>query len=53
MAVNHRKQLEKGNVRARIGGIFDVDTKRLDVAKECGKIFMIKGAILLRLLSYL
>lgn len=38
MADNHRKQLEKGNVRAKLKGVFDIDKSRLDAAKEQGYI---------------
>lgn len=38
MAGNHRKQLEKGNVRARLKGVFDIDSSRLDAAKEQGYV---------------
>lgn len=38
MADTHRKQLEKGNVRARIKGVFDIDESRMDAAKDEGYI---------------
>ena len=38
MAGNHRAQLEKGEVRARFKGAFDIDKARLDVAKEQGYV---------------
>lgn len=36
MAGNHRKQIEKGNVRAKIHGIFDISKERMDEAKKQG-----------------
>ena len=38
MAGNHNRQLEQGNVRVRLKGVFDIDEKRLEVAKEQGHI---------------
>ncbi len=38
MAGNHRLQLEKGNVRARLKGVYDIDTARMDAAVEQGYI---------------
>lgn len=38
MAGNHRNQLEKANVRAKLKGVFDIDNARLKVAKEQGYI---------------
>lgn len=38
MAGNHRKQLEQGNVRVRLKGVFDINPERLEVAKEQGYI---------------
>lgn len=38
MAGNHRAQLEKGEVRAKLKGVFDIDKARLDVAKEQGYV---------------
>jgi len=38
MAGNHRNQLEKGNVRAKLKGVFDIDSTRLDVARKQGYI---------------
>ena len=38
MAGNHRNQLEKGNVRAKLKGVFDTDSTRLDVARKQGYI---------------
>lgn len=38
MAGNHNRQLEQGNVRVKIKGVFDIDEKRLEVAKEQGHI---------------
>ncbi len=38
MAGNHRKQLEKGNVRAKLKGVFDIDKARMDAAEEQGYI---------------
>ena len=36
MAGNHRKQLEKKNVRVRLKGIFDIDQSRREAAIEQG-----------------
>lgn len=38
MAGNHNRQLEHKNVRVKIKGVYDIDPKRLDVAKEQGHI---------------
>ena len=38
MAGNHRKQLEQGNVRVQLKGVFDINPERLEVAKEQGYI---------------
>ncbi len=38
MAGNHNRQLEQGNVRVKLKGVFDIDEKRLEVAKEQGHI---------------
>ncbi len=38
MASNHRKQLEKGNVRARLKGVFDISEERMIAAKKEGYI---------------
>ncbi len=38
MAGNHNKQLSQGNVRVKIKGVFDIDPKRLDIAKEHGYV---------------
>ena len=38
MAGNHRKQLEKKNVRVRLKGVFDIDESRRDAAIEQGYI---------------
>lgn len=38
MAGNHRKQLEQGNVRVRLKGVFDINPERLEVAKEQGYV---------------
>ena len=38
MAGNHNRQLEQGNVRVKIKGVFDIDEKRLEVAREQGHI---------------
>jgi len=36
MAGNHRLQLEKGNVRVQLKGVYDIDEARLTLAKEQG-----------------
>lgn len=36
MAGNHRKQLEKKNVRVQLKGVFDINPERLEVAEEQG-----------------
>ena len=38
MAGNHNRQLEHKNVRVKIKGVYDIDPKRLEVAKEQGHI---------------
>ncbi len=38
MASNHRKQLEKGNVRAKLKGVFDINEERMKAAVEDGYI---------------
>lgn len=38
MARNHQKQLEKGNVRVKLKGVFDIDKSQMDYAKEQGYI---------------
>ena len=38
MASNHQKQLSKGNVRARLKGVFDTDPDRMQLASEQGYI---------------
>ena len=38
MAGNHRNQLEKGNVRVKIKGIYDIDKARCELAKSQGYI---------------
>ncbi|MDD6735002.1 MAG: Gfo/Idh/MocA family oxidoreductase [Clostridiales bacterium] len=36
MAGNHYKQLSKGNTKVKIKGVWDIDPKRLDAAREKG-----------------
>ncbi len=38
MAGNHYKQLTKGNTKVSIKGVFDIDPKRLDAAREKGLV---------------
>lgn len=38
MAGNHNRQLEHGNVRVKIKGVYDIDSARLDVARKQGHI---------------
>ena len=38
MAGNHRKQLEHGNVRVQLKGVYDIDSSRLEAAKEQGYV---------------
>lgn len=36
MAGNHNRQLEKGNVRVKIKGVYDINPERLEAAKQQG-----------------
>lgn len=38
MAGNHKKQLDHGNVRVKLKGVYDIDNTRMEVAKEQGFI---------------
>lgn len=38
MAGNHNRQLSQGNVRVKIKGVYDIDERRLEIAKEQGHI---------------
>ena len=38
MASNHRKQLEKGNVRVRLKGVYDIDESRREAAVNDGYV---------------
>lgn len=38
MAGNHNRQLSQGNVRVRIKGVYDINSERMEVAKEQGYI---------------
>ena len=36
MAGNHRRQLEQGNVRVSLKGVYDTDPARMEAAREQG-----------------
>ncbi len=36
MAGNHKKQLDHGNVRVKLKGVYDIDNSRMELAKEQG-----------------